>query len=420
MRLRPLAALSEPESVLLLRRHLTAGDAPPPRMDATADELRHIAAALGELPLALRLAGRYLRRYRRETVAGYLAALARPNLLAHPSLAPEEGGVARAFALSLARLEPTARPADAAAVALLARAAALAPGEPLAGELLLATYPTDPPTRADDGLERLLELGLLEAIGGAAGGGEQYRLHRLLAAFAAGALAGEMAAAQEGVERVVQAIFDQVWETKDPRALRLAIVHLSHVVDKASAREDTSSLTLINDLGLCLRLSGDLAGARPYHERALAISERVLGPEHPDTAGSLNNLGALLQAQGDLAGARPYYERALAIRERVLGPEHPDTAQSLNNLGGLLDALDEDEEALDYYRRALAIRERVLGAEHPDTAGSLHNVGALLFELGRPAEARPLLARALAIYMAKLGPDHPNTRNTAGWLAALP
>ena len=41
---------------------------------------------------------------------------------------------------------------------------------------------------------------------------------------------------------------------------------------------------------------------------------------------SLNNLAGLLQDQGDLAGARPLYERALAICEKVLGPEHPDTA----------------------------------------------------------------------------------------------
>jgi len=62
-----------------------------------------------------------------------------------------------------------------------------------------------------------------------------------------------------------------------------------------------------------------------------------LGAEHPNTASSLNNLGVLLQGQGDLAGARPYYERALAICEQVLGPEHRDTAQSLNTrLGRLL------------------------------------------------------------------------------------
>ena len=36
-------------------------------------------------------------------------------------------------------------------------------------------------------------------------------------------------------------------------------------------------------------------------ERALAIHEKVLGPDHPYTATSLNNLAGLLQDQGDLA-----------------------------------------------------------------------------------------------------------------------
>ena len=64
------------------------------------------------------------------------------------------------------------------------------------------------------------------------------------------------------------------------------------------------------------------SGARPLFERALAICEKALGPEHPDTAASLNNLADLLRAQGDLAGARPLFERALAIIEKALGPEH--------------------------------------------------------------------------------------------------
>ena len=74
---------------------------------------------------------------------------------------------------------------------------------------------------------------------------------------------------------------------------------------------------------------GDLAGARRLCERALAICEKALGPEHPDTATNLNSLALLLQAQGDLAGARPLCERALAIREKALGPKHPDTATSV-------------------------------------------------------------------------------------------
>ena len=123
----------------------------------------------------------------------------------------------------------------------------------------------------------------------------------------------------------------------------------------------------LNNLGTLLQAMGDPAGARPYLERALAIWERVLGPDHPDTASSLNNLGSLLREMGDPAGARPYLERALAIRERVLGPDHPDTAQSLNNLGVLLQAMGDPAGARPYYERALAILERVFGPNHPDT-----------------------------------------------------
>jgi hypothetical protein len=61
----------------------------------------------------------------------------------------------------------------------------------------------------------------------------------------------------------------------------------------------------------------------------------MLGAEHLDTAASLNNLGGLLQTVGDLAGARPLYERALAICERVLGPDHPSSRIVRENLAKL-------------------------------------------------------------------------------------
>jgi tetratricopeptide (TPR) repeat protein len=66
-----------------------------------------------------------------------------------------------------------------------------------------------------------------------------------------------------------------------------------------------------------------VSGARPLFERALAIWERVLGPDHPQTAQGLNNLALLLKDQGEVDAARALFERALAIRERVLGPDHP-------------------------------------------------------------------------------------------------
>ena len=179
--------------------------------------------------------------------------------------------------------------------------------------------------------------------------------------------------------------------------------------EKALGPEHPDTATSLNNLALLLRDQGDLAAARPLFERALAIREKALGPEHPDTATSLNNLAWLLQDQGDLAAARPLFERALAICEKALGPEHPDTAMSLDNLAWLLQEQGDLAAARPLYERALAIREKALGPEHPDTATSLNNLALLLRDQGDLAAARPLFERALAIREKALGPEHPNT-----------
>ena len=73
----------------------------------------------------------------------------------------------------------------------------------------------------------------------------------------------------------------------------------------------------------------------PLYERALAIREKALGPDHPDVAKSLNNLALLYRAQGAYERAGPLYERALAIREKALGPDHPHTKMARENLAAL-------------------------------------------------------------------------------------
>jgi tetratricopeptide (TPR) repeat protein len=93
---------------------------------------------------------------------------------------------------------------------------------------------------------------------------------------------------------------------------------------------------LLNRAGDYFHGRAAYAGARPLYERALAIYEKIRGPEHPSTARTLSHVARLLRDQGDLAAARPLYERAQAIREKSLGPEHPDTATSLTDLALLL------------------------------------------------------------------------------------
>jgi hypothetical protein len=125
-----LEVLQREESVALLRKH---------RNDLPTDDadLHAIAAELGDLPLALHLAGSFLARYRYEvTPAGYLAQLRSPELLQHRSLqagdispTDHDPNVARTFALSYEQLDPTDA-TDGLDRALLVRAAYFAGGEP--------------------------------------------------------------------------------------------------------------------------------------------------------------------------------------------------------------------------------------------------------------------------------------------------
>ena len=50
------------------------------------------------------------------------------------------------------------------------------------------------------------------------------------------------------------------------------------------------------------------------------------------TAQNLANLASLHYAQRDLAGARKLFERAVAVYDTTLGPEHPDTIFIRDNL----------------------------------------------------------------------------------------
>jgi transcriptional regulator with XRE-family HTH domain len=180
----PLGGLARAESLELLGRLRTGG------LDAGDAVLDAIAGELGDLPLALHLAGSFLNRYRDEvSPADYLAQIRGPEPLEHPSLAGQGlldpaapggrlPGVAQALAASWARLDPDDR-VDRTALALMQRAARLGSGGSVTRDGL-ALDPGETDTLDErlvraDALRRLLALGLLDRCGAG------LRLHPLVA-----------------------------------------------------------------------------------------------------------------------------------------------------------------------------------------------------------------------------------------------
>ncbi|HEY0739096.1 MAG TPA: tetratricopeptide repeat-containing protein, partial [Herpetosiphonaceae bacterium] len=381
-------------------------------MPSPDPELEAIAAALGDLPLALHLAGSFLAKYRHAiTPLQYLQRLHTPTILDDRSLrsaglSPTKHvqHVARTFEQSYERLD-LADPTDVMARKLLAYAARLAPGVPIPRWLLQTMTLADGPDAvllAEDALLRLIDLGLLEPDDE-----DTLRLHQLLVAFVL-AVAPD-ADAQTVVKEMMLWVVDDLNTRGDIRPLLALQPHLRFILERAEVHEDASVAGLCTALGDNLWLLGVYAEAQEYFERALVIQERVLGCEHPDVAWSLHNIGVMLRAQGQYARARTYHEQALTIRERVLGREHRDTARSLYCLGKVLREQGDLAAALHYYEQALTIRERVLGREHRDTAWSLHNIGAVWRILGEYDRARAYHEQSLAIRERVLRPEHPDT-----------
>jgi tetratricopeptide (TPR) repeat protein len=414
----PLDLLPRPDSIKLLCRYRPDLECDNPGLDA-------IAAELGDLPLALHLAGSYLRAYRTEvSLDGYLAELRRSDVVQHASLlgaglddsiSPTHHvqDVAQTFALCLGRLDRE-REVDRVAIALLARMACMAPGEPVPRDLLATTLEEVEAHLRSDGLRRLSAVGLVEE-------GEGWlRLHRLLPHFVRHEGLGP-----DARPAVTQALIACGNAAEHGRLTRLALVRvIPHLVEVAGATvggtgDEQLAAELCNAAGRALQYAGDLRAARPWYERAQAIREQSLGLDHPDTAWSLNNLGELLVEQGELDAARPLLERALAIRERVLGPDHRDTAATLHELAFLLRTQGELAVARRLYERALAIWERAVGPDHPRTASSLNGLGALHRDLGNLAAAKHLYERALAIRERVMGATHPDTAMSLNGLGSL-
>ena len=166
---------------------------------------------------------------------------------------------------------------------------------------------------------------------------------------------------------------------------------------------------LLNDLGFCYGSLGDSKRALEYTEKALEIRRELFGERHPDTAASLNNVGGAFGNLGDHKRALEYKEKALEIRRELFGERHPDTATSLNNVGTTYGKLGDRKRALEYTEKSLEIRRELFGERHPDTANSLSNVGSAYGEMGDSKRDLEYTEKALELRRDILGDNHPDT-----------
>jgi serine/threonine-protein kinase len=172
-------------------------------------------------------------------------------------------------------------------------------------------------------------------------------------------------------------------------------------------------------LGWVLANQGEMEPARQRLGHAIAVLDRVEGPNSLAAADAREPLVELTFAAEGPAATLAVAERRLATYRAVAGERDERTARALSDVGVVLAELDRLPEAEAAYRQSMAVLDAVLPADDPRAAYPHNNLAGLLLDTGRAAEGEREIRRAIEIRDKSLGGEHPDTIASRGLLVQV-
>ncbi|GAA4458148.1 FxSxx-COOH system tetratricopeptide repeat protein [Phytohabitans houttuyneae] len=183
-----------------------------------------------------------------------------------------------------------------------------------------------------------------------------------------------------------------------------------------SDRPDDASLArqllhLQFNLGNILRALGRFIESRNLDEEVLRDQQALLGEEHPHTLMTAGSLAADLRALGRYSEALPRDAATMQAWHKVLGEDHPRTLVAASNLAVSHRALGDFRAARALDEQVYERRRQVLGRDHQDTLLSASSLGRDMREAGEYKRSVDFLERVLNLYREASGPDDRGSLN---------
>uniref|UniRef100_A0A669BBN3 Clustered mitochondria protein homolog n=1 Tax=Oreochromis niloticus TaxID=8128 RepID=A0A669BBN3_ORENI len=176
----------------------------------------------------------------------------------------------------------------------------------------------------------------------------------------------------------------------------------------------------------CLRLLarlnyilGDHPEALSNQQKAVLMSERVLGIEHPNTIQEYMHLALYCFANNQLSTALKLLYRARYLMLLICGEDHPEMALLDSNIGLVLHGVMEYDLSLRFLENALTINTKYHGPRSLKVALS-HHLVARVYE--SKAEFRSALQHekeGYTIYKNQMGEAHEKTKESSEYLKYL-
>ncbi|KAI0443406.1 clustered mitochondria-domain-containing protein [Xylaria telfairii] len=160
----------------------------------------------------------------------------------------------------------------------------------------------------------------------------------------------------------------QIYYQLDEKEAAVDLARKAAIVSERTIGIDSAETLLYYlNLGLYVHGSGDSKTALAYVKHALDLWKVIYGSDHPDSITTLNNAAVMLQHMQAFHESRIWFEQALAVCERVIGPQSLQAASLLFQLAQALALDNESKAALSKMRDCYNIFLNELGPENHNT-----------------------------------------------------
>merc|ERR1719495_2404601 len=180
------------------------------------------------------------------------------------------------------------------------------------------------------------------------------------------------------------------------------------------------------EIAQCLRMlarlnyiMGEHGEAMSYQQKAVLMSERVNGIDHPYTITEYTHLALYCFANSQISMALKLLYRARYLSLVVLGENHPEVALIDSNIGLILHAVGEYDLSLKFLEKALELNLKYHGTKSLKVAVSYHLVARTQSCMGDFRSALLNERETFSIYKTQLGDEHDKTKESGECLRHL-
>ena len=201
----------------------------------------------------------------------------------------------------------------------------------------------------------------------------------------------------------------------------LAIANYEKALKKLSKNNFTKELmaSLMNNMGILYRSTGNLIKAVSFGEKALQIYLEIFGENNIQTAISYNNIGLAYQEKKEYPSAITNFEKAIKIFEII--NESKSKLSCLNNLASIYKRQKNYSQAIEITKKSLVLCQEIY-QKTPSNAQICQitsNLGALYSEIGNLVEAKKYQTQALEKKLQFFGEYNEETLTSINLLASL-